>query len=74
MKSSLLLYCVYGILNLMILDVCLKYLFISIMEVDYFGVLIWSMICAIDLNDLWTRQVNFIKYYPHFEDKWLNFL
>ena len=74
MKNGLLLYFVYGVLNLMILDISLRYLIVSFLEVDYIGVLLWSMILAMDLNDLITKQINFVKYYPNFQEKWLTFL
>lgn len=74
MKNGLLLYFMYGVLNLMILDISLRYLIVSIMEVDYIGVLLWSILLATDLNDLITKQKNFIKYYPYFQEKWLTFL
>ena len=74
MKNGLLLYFMYGVLNLMILDVSLKYLIVSFMEVDYIGVLLWSMILAMDLNDLITKHKNFVRYYPNFQEKWLTFL
>jgi hypothetical protein len=74
MKKDLLLYFIYGVLNLMILDISLKYLIVSIMEVDYFGVLLWSIFFATDLNDLINKQRNFFKYYPNFQEKWLTFL
>jgi hypothetical protein len=74
MKKDLLLYFIYGVLNLMILDISLKYLIVSIMEIDYIGVLLWSFIMATDLNDLITKQKNFVRYYPNFQEKWLTFL
>lgn len=74
MKKGLLLYFIYGVLNLMILDISLKYLIVSIMEIDYIGVLLWSLIMATDLNDLITKQKNFVRYYPNFQEKWLTFL
>jgi hypothetical protein len=74
MKKDLLLYFIYGVLNLMILDISLKYLIVSIMEIDYIGVLLWSFIMATDLNDLITKQKNFVRYYPDFQEKWLTFL
>jgi hypothetical protein len=74
MKKDLLLYFIYGVLNLMILDISLKYLIVSIMEVDYPGVLLWSIFFATDLNDLINKQRNFFKYYPNFQEKWLTFL
>lgn len=74
MKNGLLLYFVYGVLNLMILDISLKYLIVSFMEVDYLGVLLWSILLATDLNDLINKQRNFVRYYPNFEEKWLTFL
>jgi hypothetical protein len=74
MKNGLLLYFVYGVLNLMILDISLKYLIVSFMEVDYLGVLLWSILLATDLNDLINKQRNFVMYYPNFEEKWLTFL
>jgi hypothetical protein len=74
MKKDLLLYFIYGVLNLMILDISLKYLIVSIMEVDYPGVLLWSIFFATDLNDLINKQRNFFRYYPNFQEKWLTFL
>ncbi len=74
MKNGLLLYFIYGVLNLMILDISLKYLIVSIMEVDYPGVLLWSIFFATDLNDLINKQRNFFRYYPNFQEKWLTFL
>jgi hypothetical protein len=74
MKKDLLLYFIHGVLNLMILDISLKYLIVSIMEVDYPGVLLWSIFFATDLNDLINKQRNFFKYYPNFQEKWLTFL
>jgi hypothetical protein len=44
------------------------------MEIDYIGVLLWSFIMATDLNDLITKQKNFVRYYPDFQEKWLTFL
>jgi hypothetical protein len=74
MKKDLLLYFIYGVLNIMILDISLKYVIVSIMEVDYPGVLLWSIFFATDLNDLINKQRNFFKYYPNFQEKWLTFL
>jgi hypothetical protein len=74
MKKDLLLYFIYGVLNLMILDISLKYLIVSIMEVDYPGVLLWSIFFATDLNDLINKQRNFFRHYPNFQEKWLTFL
>lgn len=74
MKNSLVLYFVYGVMNLILLGISLEYTIKSVIEVDYLGVLLWSFILCVDLNDMINRQRNFAKYYPHFEDKWLYFL
>lgn len=74
MKNGLLLYFVYGVMGFMVAGISLEYLFLSVMEVDYLGVLLWSMILAMDLNDLITKHRNFVRYYPNFQEKWLTFL
>jgi hypothetical protein len=74
MKNNLVLYFVYEVLNLMFLGLSLKYLIVSVNAIDYVGVLLWSIILSVDLNDVINRYRNFTKYYPNFQDKWLNFL
>lgn len=73
MKNSLELYVVYSVLNLLLLSIGVKWLFTSVLECDYIGVLLWSFVVSVDLNDIVNKQRNFVKYYPHFEDKWLKF-
>jgi hypothetical protein len=46
---------------------------ISVIEIDYIGVLLWSFIFAINLSRFLDRQRNFVKYYPNFEDTWNSF-
>jgi hypothetical protein len=43
------------------------------MEIDYFGLIIFSILFSWELNEFINRQRNFVKYYPYFEDKWLGF-
>ncbi len=74
MKNSLVLYFVFGVMNLILLGISLEFTIKSVIEVDYLGVLLWSFILCVDLNDMIDRHRNFTKYYPHFEDKWLYFL
>lgn len=74
MKNSLVLYFVYGVMGLILLGISLEFTIKSVIEVDYLGVLLWSFILCVDLNDMIERHRNFTKYYPHFEDKWLYFL
>lgn len=74
MKNSLVLYFVFGVMNLILLGISLEFTIKSVIEVDYLGVLLWSFILCIDLNDMIERHRNFTKYYPHFEEKWLYFL
>ena len=59
------------------LDIFLLYVFIPVMVTSFISsnfivLIISSIVVASELNDMITRQQNFIKYYPHFEDKWLN--
>lgn len=74
MKNGLLLYFVYGVMGFMVAGISLEYLFLSVMEVDYLGVLIWSLLFSTTVDDIVTKQINFSKYYPNFQDKWLTFL
>ena len=74
MRNTLVLYFVYGILNLILLNVSIDCLIRSFVDVDYVGILLWAFILSTNLDDIITKHRNFMKYYPHFEDKWLSFL
>ena len=74
MRNTLVLYFVYGILNLILLKVSIDCIIRSFVDLDYVGILLWTFILSVDLRDIITKHRNFTKYYPHFEDKWLYFL
>jgi len=74
MKNGLLFYMVYGILNFIVLGISFEYTVKSVIEVDYFGTLLWSLVFATELNDFINKHRNFVRYYPDFEDKWITFL
>ena len=74
MRNTLILYFVYGILNLILLNVSIDCLIRSFVDVDYVGILLWAFILSTNLDDIITKHRNFMKYYPHFEDKWLSLL
>jgi len=71
--KNLINYFVIGVLDLCLFLLCSKYMVISVIEIDYIGVLLWSFIFAIDLSRFLDRQRNFVKYYPNFEDTWNSF-
>lgn len=73
MNKNLVYYIVFALFDILFCQICLKYIFISFMEIDYFGLIIFSILFSWELNEFINRQRNFVKYYPHFEDKWLGF-
>jgi hypothetical protein len=70
MKSSLFQYFIVGLFNLLTLSISLKFTIISVIEIDYLGVILWSLIFSLTLNEFVDKQREFEKYYPHFEDRW----
>lgn len=71
MKNKLVLYFVYGILDSLFLMISIKYLTTSVMDVDYFGVIIWSLLLSFNVDNMIDKHRAFKNYYPYFEDKWL---
>lgn len=66
----------YQYFAIFLLDLFLLYIFIpdmilSFINNDILLLTISSIVVATDLNELVTRQRNFVLYYPNFEDKWL---
>ena len=70
MKSSLFQYFIVGLFNLLTLSISLEFTIISVIEIDYLGVILWSLIFSLTLNEFVDKQREFEKYYPHFEDRW----
>jgi hypothetical protein len=70
MKSSLFQYFIVGLFNLLTLSISLKFTIISVIEIDYLGVILWSLIFSLTLSEFVDKQREFEKYYPHFEDRW----
>jgi hypothetical protein len=70
MKSSLFQYFLVGLFNLLTLSISLKFTITSVIEIDYLGVIIWSLIFSLTLSEFVDKQREFEKYYPHFEDRW----
>lgn len=73
MNKNLIYYIVICLLDLIVLQVSSQRLFTSIIESDIWGTLIFSLLFALTGNTFIDRQINFVKYYPNFEDKWLKF-
>lgn len=71
MKGKLIMYFIYGIMDSIVLMLSIKWLIISVMDVDYIGVVIWSLLISFNLDNMIDKHRNFKKYYPYFEDKWL---
>lgn len=69
--KNLTIYFINGVVSVLVALLSLKFLIISFSEVSYFGVFIWSLIFSIEVYGLIERHINFMKYYPYFEDKWL---
>jgi|688.fasta_scaffold366640_2 hypothetical protein len=70
MKSSLFQYFIVGLFNLLTLSISLEFTITSVIEIDYLGVILWSLIFSLTLNEFVDKQREFEKYYPHFEDRW----
>lgn len=71
MNKNLIYYIVICLLDLIVLQISTQRLFTSIMESDIWGTLIFSLLFALTGDAFIDRQINFVKYYPNFEDKWL---
>lgn len=71
MKGKLIMYFIYGIMDSIVLMLSIKWLIISVMDVDYIGVFIWALLISFNLDNMIDKHRNFKKYYPYFEDKWL---
>ena len=72
MKKNLFIYFVFAILDFLVIAISLKYTIKSVVEIDYIGCILWSLIFSLELDRFITRHRNFVKYYPNFEDKWLD--
>jgi hypothetical protein len=70
MKSSLFQYFLVGLFNLLTLSISLKFTIISVIEINYIGAILWSLIFSLTLSEFVDKQREFEKYYPHFEDRW----
>ena len=70
MKSSLFQYFIVGLFNLLTLSISLEFTITSVIEIDYLGVILWSLIFSLTLSEFVDKQREFEKYYPHFEDRW----
>ena len=69
--KNLITYFVFSVFELVLFMVYSNCLVHSIMVVDYFGVIIWSIIFAIELNEFLNKHREFVKYHPNFTDRWL---
>lgn len=74
MKNKLITYCVFSIMNLIVTLICFKYMVKSVNEIDYIGTILWTLLFSIELDSFINKHRNFVKYYPNFEDKWLDLL
>ncbi len=70
MKSSLFQYFIVGLFNLLTLSISLEFTITSVIEIDYLGVILWSLIFSLTLNEFVDKQREFEKCYPHFEERW----
>lgn len=73
MKKNLFIYCVYAIINLIATLICFKYMVKSVIEIDYLGSILWSLLFSFELDSFINKHRNFVRYYPNFEDKWIDF-
>jgi len=67
-------YYINSFLNLLLLSFFLKYSIIYFLNGNIPLFTVWFILFTSDLRDLINKQKNFNKYYPFFEDKWLNTL
>ena len=72
MKKNLIYYVIICLLDLMVFHISAQQIFTSVIESDIWGTLIFSLLFALTGENFIKRHINFIKYYPNFEDKWLN--
>ena len=70
--KSITRYYISSFVNLLVLVVFLNYSFKYFLTGNITLFTIWFILFTINLRDLVDRQKNFMKYYPLFEDKWLN--
>jgi hypothetical protein len=73
MKKNLIYYFIISLLDLMVLHSSSKQIFTSVVESDIWGALIFSLLFSLIGDSFIRRYINFAKYYPNFEDKWLTF-
>lgn len=73
MNKNLIYYFIICLFDLITIHVSTQMLIESIIEPSIWGTLIFSLLFALTMDNLIDRQRNFVKYYPNFEDKWLNF-
>lgn len=73
MNKNLIYFIIFCMLDLLVLQVSSQHLVISVIESDIWGTLIFSLLFSITGDSFINRCGNFSKYYPNFEDKWLNF-
>ena len=71
MKSTLLQYTVFGILNLYVIYYAFLSCLASFNTGDTLFTIMWSILFSFSLNDFINRQRNFVKYYPNFSHLWL---
>lgn len=71
--KNLIYYISICLLDLVVLQVSSQQLFTSIIESDILGTFIFSFLFVLTGDTFIDRQINFVKYYPNFEDKWLKF-
>ncbi len=72
MKKNLIYYFIICLFDLITIHVSTRMIIESIIEPSIWGTLIFSLLFALTMDNLIDRQRNFVKYYPNFEDKWLN--
>ena len=72
MNYNLLRYYVYVFINLCIIELSIEKLIPCVMNGSFWGTMLWAVLLSTTLDTLIDNHRNFMKYYPHFEDKWLD--
>ena len=72
MNRKLISYYFYTFINLLIVYLSIDKLIPCVMNGSFWGTILWALVLSTTLETLIDKHRNFMKYYPHFEEKWLD--
>ncbi len=71
---NLITYYTYFCLNFLLVVICGHFAIENFIEQDISMTCLWTFCFSIDVNSIIDRHENFVRFYPHFEHKWLYFI